>query len=65
MTTITEVILDSTLPLDTEIAGIDSDPTVGTGSNLSRVPSHGIVDDGYADTDDTSRWIERMETLYA
>lgn len=28
------------------------------------VPSCGIVDDGYADSDHTSRWIARMERPY-
>ena len=37
MTTITDVILDTTMPLDTPIAGIDADPNTGSGSNLDEM----------------------------
>ena len=40
------------------------DPAVGSGAAIAhavKAAPHGIVDDGYAEGDDTSRWIERME----
>jgi len=37
MTTITDVILDTTMPLDTPIAGIDADPNTGTGAAMDEM----------------------------
>ena len=44
------------------------DPQAGSGALIraaqDRIAGHGYVDDGYADSDDTSRAIAALERLY-
>ena len=40
------------------------DPAAGTGASMSAPAPHGCVDDGYADSDELSRWMDRMESIY-